>query len=190
MKEIEIKAHVYNSQEVIDILNKNAYILGKSEKQDTYYHLPLSTPASDKKNYISVRIRKETTDTTRYYLTYKQKELIKQIDGTSIEVNDENETEIQNPAALEKLFASLGGKIALKKQKSVIHWNCEIEGIKTHIELCTIPPLGDFLEIESIQESDDPQLVEKIKKVEESIFTMCNIPLSQIEPRYYSELLK
>ena len=38
--EIEIKAHVYNRNFVIEKLNSIAEYLGHTEKKDTYYHIP------------------------------------------------------------------------------------------------------------------------------------------------------
>ena len=59
-----------------------------------------------------------------------------------------------------------------------------------HAELCTVPPLGDFLEIEVVKEVQDEQTVQKITKLQEQLLSDCNIPLSQIEPKYYSQMLK
>lgn len=56
MKEIELKAHVYNRKEVISKLNSIANYLGIVDKKDTYYHIPV---CNNDKKYISVRIRKE-----------------------------------------------------------------------------------------------------------------------------------
>lgn len=197
--EIELKAHVYNRDEVISILNSldDCKYEGHREKSDTYYKFPLSSNKSeDGKNHISARIRKERftladVDNTQYLFTYKKKERIVDSNGTEIEVNDENEMAFsQSPDALEVFFKDLGGTVSLKKEKSVEGWIAKIDGEYAHIELCTVPPLGDFLEIEIIKDENDAQTVDRCKKIEEKIFTLCKIPLNQIESRYYKDLLK
>lgn len=195
--EIELKAHVKNREEVIKILNEKATYLGHTEKQDDYYHFELTAgrTAPDGRNFVSARIRKEklTLDdktTSTCYMTYKRKEIKKNEDGTEIEVNEENEITFENAAPLEILFSDLGGKIDLHKSKSVEQWKLVKNGEAAHVELCTVPPLGDFLEIEIIKNQNDEETVKKCKKIIEEIFTDCNITLNQIEPRYYRDMLR
>jgi len=201
MKEIEIKAHVYNREEVISILNSlpESTPLGTTEKSDVYYHIPLTSKKSkahkkDKsaeKNHISVRFRTEIENDSKKSIvfTYKQKEVLVKADGSSIEVNDENECTVSDSVPFIKMIEALGGTVSLEKHKSVIHWQVISDGFSAHTELCTVPPLGDFLEIEIISESAEEDLVNAAKTAEEKILTLCNIPLSQIEPRYYREML-
>ena len=47
----------------------------------------------------------------------------------------------------------------------------------------------DFLEIETIKNQTDDETVKKIKKLQEQIFTKCDISLDQIEERFYRDLL-
>lgn len=238
--EIELKAHVYNREQVIETLNGLEFgeYLGHTEKSDTYYHFEVGGEAevtnegagvnqaeatvsqpdagvcsaagvntgkpevtgtaavSADRSYISARIRKEKLvlqgqESASNYFTYKRKEVILGSDGRKIEVNDEKEINFGGSAeALEVFFTDLGGKVALKKEKSVEQWVLELDGEKAHVELCTVPPLGDFLEIEIIKDANDEATVARCKKIEEKIFTLCHIPLEQIEPRYYSQMLK
>ena len=46
-----------------------------------------------------------------------------------------------------------------------------------------------FLEIETIKNQTDDETVKKIKKLQEQIFTQCDISLDQIEERFYRDLL-
>lgn len=188
--EIELKAHVYNRKEIIEKLNSVAQYLGHTYKKDTYFHLP---------SQISVRIRNQKEESSdkntsknkiQNYFTYKKKETKLLENGTQIEVNIENESLVENPDALEQLFFDLGGKTAYTKEKDVEHWEYLFENELLHIELCTVPPLGDFLEIEVIKEVQDEKTVQKITKLQEQLLSDCNIPLSQIEPKYYSQMLK
>ncbi|WP_156011590.1 CYTH domain-containing protein [Treponema sp. C6A8] len=195
--EIELKAHVKNREEVIEKLNKAAAYLGHTEKEDDYYHFELlqGKVAPDGRDFISARIRKETLTlngekSSTCYMTYKRKEIKKNEDGTEIEVNEENEITFENAAPLEILFSDLGGKIDLHKSKSVEQWSLCKNGEKAHVELCEVPPLGDFLEIEIIKNQNDEETVKKCKKFIEEIFADCGISKEMIEPRYYRDMLK
>ncbi len=194
--EIELKAHVKNSAEVIEILNKTGTYLGHTEKKDDYYHFELADghTAPDGRNFLSSRIRKETltldgkTSSTCYF-TYKRKEIKKNEDGTEIEVNEENEFTTDDASALELFFKDLGAVIDIHKSKSVEQWKLYKNGETAHVELCNVPPLGDFLEIEIIKNQNDEETVRKCKSVIEEIFTECGISLDQLEPRYYRDML-
>ncbi len=195
--EIELKAHVKNRAEVIEILNKTGTYLGHTEKKDDYYHFELADghTAPDGRNFLSSRIRKETltlagkTSSTCYF-TYKRKEIKKNEDGTEIEVNEENEFTTDDASALELFFKDLGAVIDIHKSKSVEQWNVTCGTETAHVELCNVPPLGDFLEIEIIKSQNDEATVKAAKKVIEGIFTTCKISLDQIEARYYRDMLK
>lgn len=190
--EIEIKAHVYNREEVIQKLNsmKDAIYSGHTEKKDSYYHFPVGV------KYISARIRKEklvlngkTSD--KNYFTYKRKKLVTGDDGVQIEANEENEFTFEGDTSpIEVFFEDLGAKLYIRKEKSVEQWMLKADGEEAHVELCTLPDLGDFLEIEIIKPDNSAEVVSKCKKIEETILTECNIPLSQIEPRYYTQMLR
>lgn len=191
MFEIELKAHVINRENVINRLNEMARYLCSRNKEDVYYTL-LKLDGSD----IGVRIRCESVKTDgkiseERTFTYKRKEIKKDISGNSIEVNDENEINLtkDDAAVLEKMFLDIG-KIRLKKTKIVENWEMETKAGLANIELCTVPPLGDFLEIEIITEDDSPSHVEDINNEIKSIFTACGIDLSLIEDRFYSEMLR
>ncbi|MCQ2584148.1 MAG: CYTH domain-containing protein [Treponema sp.] len=191
MFEIEIKAWVRKRQEVIEKLNSFSEYICSIDKDDTYYKFPVENAGK----YVSFRIRKEKVikngiETSENLFTYKKKENRITDDGSSIEVNSENEFSFSDPLPLELLASDLGGKVYLKKRKITECWHFETECGQANIELCTVPPLGDFLEIEIVTDREDSEWVSKIRKIEESIFLKCGIPLSDEEPRYYSELLK
>ncbi|MCQ2572333.1 MAG: hypothetical protein MJ182_00375 [Treponema sp.] len=196
MFEIEIKAWCYDREKVIKNLNTFAEYICSIKKDDTYYHIPSGKDG----DYVSVRIRKEIVKKENEVInenifTYKKKEIRlcengTSGKGTSIEVNNENEFTFSNPEALEILIADLGGKESLKKQKVTEVWHLETECGTANIELCFVPPLGDFLEIEIVTDTNNPNVVQKIKNIEENIFLRSGISLENIENRYYSELLK
>ena len=71
-----------------------------------------------------------------------------------------------------------------------VYGGYRVESIgKKHPKSKDLGPLGDFLEIETIKNQTDDETVKKIKKLQEQIFTKCDISLDQIEERFYRDLL-
>ena len=194
MFEVELKAHVCNREELIKKLNSFADYIRTVEKSDVYYHLPVSTGSSGKKSYISTRIRTERQSDSKeekctYYLTYKKKEIRQNADGISSELNDEKETLLSDAGAVEALLSDIGFKPALHKKKNVLAYQAQTEYGTAALELCTVGGLGDFIEIEILSETDDEKTVSAIQDTLKSLLLKCGIPLENIEPKYYSELL-
>ena len=209
MYEIELKAHVEDRSAVARTLDSFADYAGALIKRDIYYRLPLACVPADterspskrtdakvrsenaeKKTHIGCRIRKtvyEETGETKITFTYKRKELRKDADGIAIEVNDEKECTLSETDAIESFIKDSGGRISHVKEKIIKEWYAETEAGAAHIELCTVPPLGDFLEIEVLTK-DDAQ-TESAKRAILSIFKNCGIDESAIESRYYSDMI-
>jgi len=59
-----------------------------------------------------------------------------------------------------------------------------------NIEVCNVPPLGDFIEIEILSKTKDEKTVKNIQKELISILQRCKISESDIESKYYSEMLR
>lgn len=195
MTEIELKAHVFDRAKLIQTLKEFAVYEQTVFKDDTYYHLATEKTQQNGKNYISVRIRKETKKTengneTTNYLTYKKKELITGKDGPSTEVNDEKETKISNPESVETLLKDIGFTPAQKKQKEVTAYVTQTVSGKATLELCNIHKLGDFLEIEILSEKNDAETIQKIQRELKNLLFKCGIPEKDIEKRYYNEMLE
>lgn len=189
MFEIELKAHVQNRTAVVHQLDLIAVPSGAVFKDDTYWALP----DSEKK----IRIRKETVtshETTvidekispehTIYLTYKKKEL-----RNETEINDEQECIITDEKPLESFFTDSGFIPVLHKQKKVVSWYKKTSYGNAHIELCTLAPLGDFLEIEILSETQEQTLISAIQTELKKIMFQAGISESDIESRYYSEML-
>lgn len=191
MYEIELKAHVYNKEETIKILNTFAKYVGFFQKQDTYYRLQ----KQNNNDFISVRIRKEQAKQEqntfeKIYLTYKQKELKDTTDGTKIEVNNEKECELSESSTITAILLNTNFSEYFNKEKIVEKFTYTTQyGIAT-IEICTIPPIGDFIELEILSNENNNSNIENIKNELYLILEKCNVPLSNIENRYYSQLLK
>lgn len=193
MTEIELKAHVKDRNALVATLNTIATYAGSVTRDDTYY----------KKDGISIRIRRETrsvrseksktgTPSVTYLLTYKRKELRTSGEGTTIEVNDERECEISDPQPISSFLTDTGYTISLLKHKEVMDWTTPLPDseLEATLELCAVPPLGDFLEIEILSPQNDRETVERHHRTLESLLDRTGIPRTDIERRYYSELLK
>ncbi|MBO5100191.1 MAG: CYTH domain-containing protein [Treponema sp.] len=192
MYEIELKAIVKNRAEVIKRINKFATYTGAIEKEDNYY----SSIHNGKE--ISVRIRKETPFVSTevdskiniscqktVLFTYKRKKL-SEAEGTHLEVNDEKECLLSDSKPFEEFLQDSGFTLTLSKKKKVLSW--QYDGAL--FELCTVPPLGDFLEIEIMSKTNKDDQISVIKEKLISLLKKCNISEDMIEKRYYSELLK
>ena len=182
MFEIELKAHVDDREKVIENLNSFADYLQSVQKDDVYW----AVHKDGRK--IQTRIRREKdldSGVSKIYMTYKRKERRIAENGNALEVNDERECEISDSDALETLLKDAGFVVALEKHKSVMGWRFG----ECHIELCAVPPLGDFLEIEVMSEKDDEKTGEEKKLKIMEIFNRCGIGEEKIENRYYSEML-
>ena len=195
MYEIELKARVKDRKAVISSINSFGIFASAVQKDDSYWK------SSRDGNKISVRIRSESPFSTEeipfsilknaprreksVLLTYKRKESRLDENGTVLEVNDEKECRISDSAALEALFADLGFSLYLKKHKSVLAWKFQ----DALLELCTVPPLGDFLEIEIMSPVNDGADVENLREKLKNLLRRAGLSENDIENRYYSEML-
>ena len=196
MFEIELKAHVADRAAVIEALNGLARYLGAVQKEDCYY---------GRQGGRKCRIRKETPfcaegqplpaeqadskggpGQARVYFTYKRKELRTDGSGAALEVNDEKECLLSDAAALEAFLADNGFTLVLSKSKTVLGWLYQ----DIHAELCRVPPLGDFLELETFSADRSQEAVAKARKALLALLEKTGIGQEQIEERYYSELLR
>jgi len=193
--EIELKAHIGDSEALRLLLLEKAQYLCSFEKEDTYY-FPAANSNIPKSG---VRLRSESrtfpdgTEKKAVYVTYKTKELR---DG--IEVNDENEFEIrssQNSAI--QVFDGFLGMMGLMPgySKRKRGWLFSKEGINT--ELLEVEKLGWFLELEIIVNDGDVEasgkgeiLIQEKKKQLMDFLSDLGIEKEAIESRYYSEMLK
>ncbi|MBP5436801.1 MAG: class IV adenylate cyclase [Treponema sp.] len=200
MTEIELKAHVKDRAGLEERLNQIAAFKMQVLRDDTYYGLT-------KESRCKIRVRRETLLTgggeeKKTLLTYKRKEMRTLPDGSSSEVNDEKESEILDADVLEAFLKDSGFLVTLKKQKDVKDWELSVkkedflkdagidQDLTATFELCNVPPLGDFLEIEILSPVDTPRVVEALQKKLHELLALVGIGEDQIENRYYSELLR
>ena len=192
--EIELKAHARDRETVLQKLRAFAAFDKSSVKDDRYYKLD---KAGAPKGYVSARVRRETQKDeagaatgTKIFLTYKKKEERVTSNGAALEVNQEFESAMENSECAEALLTDAGFVPYLEKHKDVTGFYADTKCGRAHLELCSVPPLGDFLEIEFVTDGDVPE--EKIAEMRaelEALVLKCGLALDDIEEKYYSELL-
>lgn len=187
MTEIELKARVKDPDAVEQKLNQFAEFEKEVLKEDYYYKNRKYSPSP------SIRIRLETVNgSTTNILTYKKKENRISEDGSQCEVNQELETTIENHKVLEQWLLDSGAELTTRKTKHVKSWKAATEFGSTQatLELCNIERLGWFLEIEILSEKSDSETVGKIHAELEMLLEKSGLEKTDIETKYYSELLK
>lgn len=185
MTEIEIKAHVQDPEATEAKIRSFARFHKTIIKRDVYWK-------QDSLDLV-VRIRtEESAETneigkqTETLVTYKKKTI-----NEKTEVNDEHEFCITNRLSFETLLQDLGFKITVEKTKesSIFTYDYSKDFTVT-IELCDVPPLGCFIELEIMKNTKEPNVVIKAKEALISTLKMCEIPEKNIEPRFYTDMLK
>ncbi|AEE16085.1 CYTH domain-containing protein [Treponema brennaborense] len=201
MYEIELKAHVYDREQTITQLNGFAAFKKACQKTDTYWKhsatgvqirireeipLELSDELPGANGGVSAERGAGTPEEPgSIIVTYKRKELRTAADGAAFEVNDEQEFTINTRLPFETFLKDSGFTVAVRKLKTVYQWKTA----GTLIELCTVPPIGDFIEIEINEESNLPHVVSAAKTELMDTLRKCGIGTECIESRYYSEML-
>lgn len=185
MIEIEIKAHAKNKNAIKSTLNTIGKYEGFVVRHDYYYrhHNCLSYPA---------RIRIEKSDNgQKIFLTHKNKSLVKDKNGVVSEKNEEKEAEISESAkeVLLSFFSESKIELYLEKEKRVETWKCAQDGFLVTAELCTIKPIGDFIELEILVEEQNDKIE---KKAREALFAILKKlgAENEIEEKSYATLLK
>lgn len=202
MFEVELKAHVADRAVVIQNLNSFARFDRIIIKDDSYFKL--ERPGKER---VIARIRIEEHRSTedffnftgqkliakKRFLNYKKKERRAESDGSTIEVNDEYETEISNEDCVKELLLASGFEPYFSKHKDSLGWYAECPAgffSRVHLELCEVPPLGDFLEIEIISPRQDEEALQEVNLTLKYFLMKSGLELHDIEEKYYSELLE
>ncbi|MBP5174440.1 MAG: hypothetical protein ILP07_00815 [Treponema sp.] len=196
MTEIELKAHVDDRKTLTEVLDKIASYQGCLVRDDCYWGMK-------GKKQKKLRIRRESgwpndarSTEPRVIVTYKHKELRTDSNGCCIEVNDEKESSISSAVPLELFLRDSGFEVLQKKHKEVMEWTMLLDDgdgsgkISATLELCNVPPLGDFLEIEILADDPDENQISIYQSKLEYILDMTGIPRDRIERRYYNDMLR
>jgi adenylate cyclase class 2 len=194
MTEIELKARVADYESTRRALSAFAVYEGRYDKRDTYWR-QRTAEVSSGKQALSIRLRRECplagvgqpkTDAAAgtTVATYKR-EKRQQTDSCTIEINDEKEFSVSDEAAFVAFLLDADFAVSHEKRKLVEKWRYG----QALLELCTVPPLGDFLEIEILSRTGDEAAVAEARRELESLLARSGVPLSAVESRYYSEML-
>lgn len=147
---------------------------------------PMEPIVSDGKKWIPFEKPTENesspSSARNVVVTYKRKAVL----GSSFEVNHEQEFQIDKRGPLEIFLQDTGFSISLKKEKLVAAWEWE----NVTLELCFIPELGNFLELEVLSSCDGPEVVAAARKKLRAVLALCGVAESAIEGKYYSQLLQ
>ncbi len=193
--EIEVKAHVKDRDSLLQKVKAFSSFDKIVIKDDSYFKLAKEGFAG---GHLTARLRREERRDkenklleSANLLTYKKKERRLSADGAAIEVNQEYESAVENPQALEALFLDIGFEPYFTKHKDTIGFYADTPCGKAHLELCSVPPLGDFLEIEFVTDGDSSaEEIEAMRKELEALVLKSGLRLEDIEEKYYSELLQ
>ena len=196
--EIELKAHVRDSEALRLLLSEKAEYLGSFEKDDMYW-IPdaIKLNNTDSKALTlptsGLRVRKEKRVLPggnvefSVIASYKTKELR---DG--IEVNDEREFEVrpvsgtqQGPVEFEEFLGRVGLKTGFAKKKR--GWAFSHDGITA--ELVDVEGLGYFVELEILTDDRREENIAGARKRLLDFLDSLGIERAAIESRFYSEML-
>lgn len=196
MTEIELKAHVDKREALVQRLSAFARYEGRVVRDDEYF-----APARGDRRTLRIRRERFAPGTAREssccLVTYKRRSLSTDGRGTTVEVNDERECTVSDPDALLSFLADTGFVSVLRKHKDVEDWSLDLPAgsvlpcpLSATFELCAVPPLGDFLEIEILSPAGDDDSVAKVRASLSGLLLRAGIPASCIEERSYRELLE
>lgn len=191
MYEIELKAHVADWQGTATRLDGFAHYCGMVMKDDVYYALH-GGPAARVRTETPLRAQDGhgmrgavAAGAQRVFFTYKRKEMHAS-NGAAVEVNDELECELGNGAPLVAFLSDSGCTVVLEKHKRTERWRYG----DVCIELCEVPPLGDFLELEVLADCDDAPTVADARARLLDVLSRAGIGHDQLEERYYRDMVR
>ncbi|MDR1748365.1 MAG: class IV adenylate cyclase [Spirochaetaceae bacterium] len=185
MFEIELKAHLADRSAAADRISGFADYAGFTEKHDTYW-----LPADTGSGMPDIRVRETGGQTAgqlarQTVVTFKKREL-----RDDVEINNETEFTVSGRTAsgreeFEILLRALGFVPGIRKHKSTSIWRCE----NALIEISAVEGLGDFIEIEILSETNDPETIETCTRKLHDILARAGVPETAIERRYYTQML-
>lgn len=184
--EIEIKAWADDWESVKNHIDAFADFTGTYNKADTYWIVPPNREQLFGERDSGIRVREASFTRSNYTEEHIKRVCFKKKERrTDMEVNVENEFDISDTAAFEKLMLHLGLVKGHSKQKK--GWSWKYEDIT--IELSEIQGLGWFCELEIIAEYDDPDFTAQSRNRLCEVLQKTGIDSSRIESRYYMEML-
>ena len=182
--EIELKAHVGDSEALKKILSLKAELKGAFEKSDVYWFGPETSAFQVTK----IRVRREKlsfadgTGKSLCLVTYKAKE-----ESNGIETNEELEFEVNPAEEFEEFLKKAGLKPGPGKRKH--GWVFRKNEITA--ELVEVDSLGWFIETEILVDAEDKseETLAEAKKAILAFHDSLGIEREAIEGRFYLDML-
>ena len=192
--EIELKAHVRDSEALKKLLSQKAELKGAFEKRDVYWFGPETSAFPVTK----LRIRRENrsfadgTEKSLCLVTYKAKE-----ENDGIETNDELEFEVNPVEEFEEFLKKAGLKAGAGKRKhgwvfsKTISPATELAAAELCAELVEVDSLGWFIELEILVRAEDKsaKTLEGARKTLLAFLDSLGIEREAIESRFYLDML-
>jgi len=199
MIEVELKARLRDRKATEARVASFAAYVGPVDKFDSYWHGPDWRLQRGTKGF---RLRAEDGSTL---VTFKTK----RSEG-GIEINREREFGISDPDIFVEFCLRLGCEPFYTKRKRGSKYRADpcsdgarqeiplaASGRRTAgncpgaatIEIIEVEDLGDFIEIEILLEDEDPGAVALAQGEIRGLLSRAGVPESDLEPRFYSELL-
>lgn len=173
MREIEIKAHVYDFDKVFDLIEKKAGKGTPVDKEDRYFHIEGNT-------HPALRIRRFNG-----HMEFTTKKNSKDSFG-------ENNLEYEITLGIDQydnavtFFKALGYKDYFIKRKKGFDWMLD----NVHIELLNVNDLGWFLEMENLLPFDSEGcLIEEAGKQLHDLLHIFSLTDDDIERKSYRSMI-
>jgi predicted adenylyl cyclase CyaB len=183
--EIELKAHVQDSETIKSLLHEKAEYSCAFEKHDTYWicSRSLNVPISKLRVRSDKRVFPDGSETSAIIATYKIKHM-----HDDMEVNDELEFTVNPGTEFERFLEAFAFTPEIRKVKR--GWAFLHDGITA--ELAEVDGLGWFVELEILCAAVGGTSEKTVSAAREKLLALLDelgIDRKAIESRYYSAML-
>lgn len=181
MIEVELKARLRDRAAALAAVSAFARAVGPVAKSDEYWHEPGWRNDRLSRGF---RLRAEGGASV---VNFKSK----RVEG-GIEINRESEFAVSDRGAFIEFARRLGCEPSYAKRKRGLAFSAPVEGSgpgAATIEILEVQGLGDFIEIEILVEEGKPEALAEAARGIRALLARSGVPDSDIEPRFYSELL-
>jgi predicted adenylyl cyclase CyaB len=179
--EVELKARVRDREAVARAVAAFARPAGEVDKRDAYWHGP------DWRLNRGTRGFRVRSEGEACIVTYKAK----RSEG-GIEISREMEFEVSDRAAFDSFAERLGCEPFYRKRKVGVAFKAGGDGSwpdEATIEIIEVEGIGCFIEIEVLLEDEEPAGIALAQGEIRALLARSGVAESEIESRFYSELL-
>lgn len=176
--EVEMKAWVDDWDSMETTLRNRAAFVRAFRKEDRYFLVDAGSSALDGRSERGFRLR---VDGQGARVAFKRKRRHRQA-----EINVEREFEVDDAEA----FVELMKRIGLEPEFTKVKEGLQFDSDGLVIELVHIRELGDFLEVEYVDECADDSTHEAATQRIEEFLRECGVDSDRIETEPYMKLLR